>query len=298
MQAIEQIDETELQVWSDDALTGAFLAKARYGAHEFERHVHDELVIAVTEEGAGKCVTRLGSDVSGPGSVWVFEPGAYHCGEVWAAKRWNYRGIYLDAAGLDALASVFAGDDGGSIAVRPGLYSDPQLAQLLLRAHESHDHHAPVLERQAHWWAAIGVLLGRYGRPRTRFEEPSRERSKMEQVRQYLAAHFVRNISVEELSQACGLSRFHLMRAFSREYGMPPHAYANQLRLAQARKLIVAGHSLSDAAVAAGFYDQSHLTRVFKRAYGITPGIYAGLHRGQRAQCITRTTAVDPRESA
>jgi AraC-like DNA-binding protein len=291
MQATELNDEAEFRVWSDEALTGAFLAQARYGAHEFERHVHDELVIAVTEEGAGKCITRLGSDVCGPGSVWIFEPGAYHCGEVWAAKRWNYRGIYVDATGVDALASVFGGDAGGSIAVRPGLYADRQLAQLLLRAHESLDDRASVLERQARWWAAIGVLLGRYGQPRARFEELSRERSKMDQVREYLAAHFVRNITVEELSQVCGLSRFHLMRAFAREYGMPPHAYANQLRLAQARKLIAAGHGLSDAAVAAGFYDQSHLTRVFKRAYGITPGTYAGLHRGHDAQCATRASA-------
>jgi AraC-like DNA-binding protein len=31
------------------------------------------------------------------------------------------------------------------------------------------------------------------------------------------------------------------------------------------------GEAIADAAVAAGFYDQSALCRHFKRAYGITP---------------------------
>ncbi|MEV4898413.1 helix-turn-helix domain-containing protein [Nonomuraea sp. NPDC055795] len=34
------------------------------------------------------------------------------------------------------------------------------------------------------------------------------------------------------------------------------------------------GLPISDAAIAAGFSDQSHLTRWFTRVYGLTPGAY------------------------
>jgi AraC-like DNA-binding protein len=39
---------------------------------------------------------------------------------------------------------------------------------------------------------------------------------------------------------------------------------------------------IGDAAVAAGFYDQSALNRYFKRSYGITPAQYARAARPDR----------------
>jgi AraC-like DNA-binding protein len=278
----------EVQYRRDAALEGAALATARYGAHEFDRHVHDELVIVMTEFGAGECRTRAGADVSGPGTVRIFGPGEYHSGHVWEDKAWHYRAIYLDAAGLAALSAVFSDDrDGGHpLCVLPGLYQDEQLCRLLLKAHASLDEHSqggatPLMERQANWWAAMGMLFGRYGQPKPDVGDggrnEGRETQKMARVRDYLAAHHDRDIAVDELAALVNLSRYHLIRAFSKEYGLPPHAYANQLRLIAAKQLLAAGTSPADAAASAGFYDQSHLNRAFKRAYGTTPGAWAAL---------------------
>ena len=89
-----------------------------------------------------------------------------------------------------------------------------------------------------------------------------------------------RDIPVDELAELVGLSRYYLTRAFSKEFGLPPHAYATQVRLLAAKRMLAAGHSAASAAAAVGFYDQSHLNRLFKRAYGITPGTYAALKPG------------------
>jgi AraC-like DNA-binding protein len=271
----------EVLFWRDGALEGAALATARYGAHEFERHVHDELVIVMTELGAGQCNTRAGSDVSGAGTVLVFEPGEYHSGAVWEDKAWHYRAIYLDMHGLAALSAVFSDDSRGDrpLSIPPGLYPDPQLCRLLLKAHASLDetNRTPLMERQANWWAAMGMLFGRYGQPRPVINELGRDTQKMARVRDYIAAQFARDIPIDELAAVANLSRFHLIRAFRKEYGLPPHAYANQVRLIAAKQLLALGRSAADAAASAGFYDQSHLNRVFKRAYGITPGAYAAL---------------------
>jgi AraC-like DNA-binding protein len=265
----------------DGALEGAALATARYGAHEFERHVHDELVIVMTELGGGQCRTRAGSDVSGPGTVWVFAPGEYHCGEVWDDKAWHYRAIYLDMTGLATLSAAFDDESRGErlLHIPPGLYRDEQLSACLLQAHSSLDRNAntPLMERQAHWWSAMAMLFGRYGQPKPVVDDNGRESHKMARAKDYLAAHYQRDIPIDELAKLVGLSRYHFMRAFRAEYGLPPHAYVNQLRLIAAKQLLAAGRSAADAAVSAGFYDQSHLNRVFKRAYGVTPGTYAAL---------------------
>jgi AraC-like DNA-binding protein len=269
--------EPELRFWRDPALEGACLASARYGAHQFEKHVHDEMVIAITEEGAGECRTRLGKNVGGPDTVWVFEPGEYHCGEVWEDRKWIYRGIYLDAVGLRSLQRILSDETGSRLWVPPGLYHDPQLARLILHAHRCCADHAPELERQTRWWAAMGVLFGRYGQPKPAPESRPASRESLRRARDYIADHLTRHVSIDELVGVTGLTRFHLMRSFAREYGLPPHAYANQLRLMAAKRLIASGHAPADAAIAVGFYDQSHLTRLFRRAYGLTPGAYAKL---------------------
>jgi AraC-like DNA-binding protein len=269
---------SELRFWRDGALDGACLASAHYRAHHFTRHVHDEMVIAVTEDGSGDCRTRMGKLTSAPDTVWVFAPGEYHCGEVRDEGHWRYRGIYLDQTGLESLARILSDEAASSLWVPPGLYYDAQLARLLVQAHRCFDENVSLLERQTRWWAAMGVLFGRYGQPRPHAEHRPASRRKLRLARDFIADHLTRNVSVDEVAEACGLTRFHLMRSFAREYGMPPHAYANQLRLLEAKRLIVAGHGPAYAATAAGFYDQSHMTRMFRRAYGLTPGAYAKLN--------------------
>lgn len=257
----------------DAALSGACLALARYGGHEFEHHVHDELVIAVTETGGAECRSRLGPDRSGPGTIWVSRPGDFHGGTVAPGAHWHYRSIYLDGPALSALGEAFAQ---GRLMIRQGLYHDPELAGRLLSAHARAETGHDLAERQTAWWEAMGETFRRYGEWR---EPPGagREPSKMMRVRDFIADNFDRDIGIGELAELVGLSRFHLIRSFRREFGLPPHAYLNQCRLIAAKQMLASGHRLADAAIAAGFYDQSQLCRLFKRTYGITPGTYAGL---------------------
>lgn len=64
----------------------------------------------------------------------------------------------------------------------------------------------------------------------------------------------------------------HLVRVFSRTYGMAPHQYLIGRRVDLARRLLADRHTAADAANLSGFHDQSHMTRHFRRILGITPG--------------------------
>lgn len=90
-------------------------------------------------------------------------------------------------------------------------------------------------------------------------------------ARDYLREHTVTPVALDDVARAAFLSKFYLLRAFHRAYGLTPHEYQAQLRLARARRLLADGHPLSDAAYEAGFADQSHLTRRFAAYYGLTP---------------------------
>jgi AraC-like DNA-binding protein len=93
-------------------------------------------------------------------------------------------------------------------------------------------------------------------------------------ARDHLRQEYARRVTLDELAAVVGMRRFALAHAFTREVGMPPHAYQTHVRVHRARELIGRGQVLSSVSQEVGFADQSHLTRHFKRVLGLTPGRY------------------------
>lgn len=71
-----------------------------------------------------------------------------------------------------------------------------------------------------------------------------------------------------------GLSPFHFLRSFQAQYHATPQQTLMALRLFEAKRLLAAGETPAQTALAAGLTDQAHLTRAFTRRYGVTPARY------------------------
>jgi AraC-like DNA-binding protein len=94
-------------------------------------------------------------------------------------------------------------------------------------------------------------------------------------AKEILTANLDGRVPLKQVAQACGLSVSHFSRAFRRSVGAAPHAWLLTHRVEVAKqKLRDGGSSLSDAALACGFADQSHLTKVFTRIVGLSPGAW------------------------
>jgi AraC-like DNA-binding protein len=111
-------------------------------------------------------------------------------------------------------------------------------------------------------------------------------------ARAFLHDTLAGRITLDELAAHAGLDKFHLVRAFRSEVGLPPYEYLTYLRVSRAKELLRRGALVAGAAQAVGFYDESQLHRHFRRIVGVPPGVYArsfvssgrtGQHRPRRA---------------
>ena len=119
--------------------------------------------------------------------------------------------------------------------------------------------------------AAFVRQLEGAGEPRA----PGAPRLKVARAVDYIHAHLTEAITLDALAGAAGLDRFHLCRAFREDMGLPPYAFALELRLARARGLLERGVGVGNVAAQLGFYDQSQLNRHFRRSIGMSPSAYA-----------------------
>lgn len=260
---------------SQDADTGIETLRAHFQGHAYDPHWHDSYLIGVTEQGVQQFNCRRTRHNSVPGQVFLLEPGEIHDGNAPTADGFTYRMLYLDpywlAREVSAVFEQAPADHQLSFALT--LTHDPQLAQATSQAFQSLHHNELRIVRQS----ALDQLLARLTGQlhwRRRYSQDPRLPQVAHRAREYLHDHLHHDIGMDELALACGVDRFRLTRAFKSAFGLPPHAYLVQLRLARARHLLAKGAQPADAASALGFADQSHLGRWFVRAYGLTPAAY------------------------
>lgn len=153
---------------------------------------------------------------------------------------------------------------------------DAQLLECL--AHLSRDLRAgrDALQLQSRFAILVHRIL-KYAenRPAGRPASGLMLRRSLERAREILEDRRNESVTLDELAKAAALSRFHLVRSFAREYGLPPHAYQLQMRVRDACRFLRAGMPCVQVAATAGFADQSHFARHFKRIMGVAPSLYA-----------------------
>jgi AraC-like DNA-binding protein len=112
----------------------------------------------------------------------------------------------------------------------------------------------------------IGLMPAR--RPATREELFRRVRRGQE----FLHANSSGDLNLTEIARQSCLSPYHFHRAFTRAFGKTPHQYRNDLRLAQARRLLeTTGQTITEICGAVGFQSAPSFSTLFRQSFGVTP---------------------------
>ena len=263
------------KLWRLSHLRNLELLHATYITQSFSRHTHDGFAIGVIEQGALGFFYRGENVVASPGSINLCNPGEAHNGHAAAERGWVYRMFYLDTHLLQQAASEVAGRSRDIPFFQTGVIHDNELARWLHRLHcglEQLD--TPTLEQESRLLWTLAQMVLRHADDRPCLRPVGCEHESVKWVRDYIQENYADNLSLDQLAKVAYLSPFHLIRVFSNEVGIPPHAYLTQVRIQRAKAFLARGWPIVQVAAAAGFVDQSHLTRHFKRNVGVTPGQY------------------------
>lgn len=228
----------------------------------------------MVERGAARFELDATQQRAAQGELFVLEPEAVHTGMAAVPEGWAYKVLYIEPRLVNEWDER---DSSPPRAARWVVFRDLALRAALARAHSalSAEPSGGLAVEEAVLHAVTAL------RPHLRPGPPNHGRARAEhtavrRARAYLRERWDKRVSLVELSDVAGLSRFELVRRFRDQNGVTPHAYLLNLRVEEARRRLAAGAPPAEVAAACGFADQPHLTRVFKRAVGVSPGRYAG----------------------
>ncbi len=89
---------------------------------------------------------------------------------------------------------------------------------------------------------------------------------------QYIFDHYNETVTINDLASAAGYSRANFFRFFKKLTSMTPNDFVNMYRVNVAREMLTRGEqSLTEIALACGFYDAAHFSHIFKKIVGTPP---------------------------
>jgi AraC-like DNA-binding protein len=266
-------DDPRIRAWRPQVPGVAEVLHAQMTSHVYPMHTHESWTLLIVDDGMIRYDLHRHEHGALHRAVTLLPPRVPHNGRAATSSGFRKRVVYLDLAYLPASLIGLAVD-------RPVLF-DPLLRQRIHQLHRALDEPGGELEAESRLAFVAERLRQHLGghavAQLTGAQEAGPARADVaHQLRELIDAGFRDKVTLRQASDAIHAHPAHLVRMFSREFGISPHQYLTGRRVDLARRLLLDGVPASAAAATVGFFDQSHLNRSFRRLLGTSPGRFAG----------------------
>jgi len=269
--------------WIIPGITGIEFFREQALTHHYHKHSHSAYAIGFIESGVGGIDCRGGANYTPAGDIVVINPGEVHTGYSAGNQPLSYRMIYISESAFQALLP-----EKTDLPLFPDLsVHHHTLAHRLQQLHYLAENSVNQLTQMVELTEFLITFSNQYSNNRANVIAGN-EPYAITLIKEYLQAHYQRNVMIDELTQLTHLSRAYLIRAFRKAVGIPPHTYLLQIRVERSKLFLAAGKTVRQTAYEVGFADQSHLTRCFKRIVGVTPKQYQIGHYHSRNPASNR----------
>ena len=247
---------------------------------KFPAHFHEYYVIGFIEEGQRHLICQGKEYIINPGDLLLFNPYDVHSCEQIDGKTLDYRCInvtpdVMKKAIFDINGSESLPRFNSSVVQESDAVSSLKELHLQIlngeREFKKEELFLYLLEELMQDHSNLSFLSSAI--------DTSNETTT---ICSYLEDNYTNKITLDELSQLIGWSKYRLLRSFTKQKGISPYSYLETIRINQAKKLLEQGKKPIDVSFLTGFSDQSHLTRFFKSQVGLTPKQYMKIFESEK----------------
>jgi AraC-like DNA-binding protein len=268
--------EISVHAWESDGILLERYAYTSGFVEPLPKHSHEEYQFGLSFNCQGEYHYRGAYHSIPTQSLSVIHSGEVHSpsDRTYLPAASHFEMMHINPTWLHTIAAEMA-EKPVNLPFFSGVFlTDSILNRLFLALQAATDQKNSKLEQDVALWEFLSHLIKHYASNSPSVRPLKSAHASVMLACDYLHAHYASDIFLETLAAIAGLSRFHFCRVFRKEVGVSCSAYQTQLRITQAKKLLIQGISIRTVATMTGFYDQSHFGWHFKRQVGVTPGAY------------------------
>ncbi|MDQ0200725.1 AraC family transcriptional regulator [Neobacillus ginsengisoli] len=239
---------------------------------KFPAHFHEYYVIGFIEEGQRYLVCKGEEYIINPGDLLLFNPYDTHSCEQIDGKTLDYRCINVKPEVMKKAVLEINGNENLPCFKQSVLYHS-EIVSNLRELHLKISQGESEFKKEELFLYLLEELIQTHS-DLTILSPASETSQEIKTVCNYLEENYTKTITLNDLSNLTGWSKYHLLRSFTKQKGISPYSYLETIRVNHAKKLLEQGVKPIEVTFLTGFSDQSHLTKFFKRLVGLTPKQY------------------------
>ncbi len=240
-------------------------------------HCHSEYQFCLSPNYPSEYYYRKSVHFLPPWSLSIIHPGEMHSGTGRDVGNCKIPATFLMMYVKPKIIHQFAQELGWHAKLpffRNSIIFDSSIARLFLNFHQASDGKASRLEQNVRAQLFLSYLINNFASGKSVVKPCAEERKAIKQVRNYLYDYYDEDVSLKQLAEFVNFSPYYLSRVFKAEVGVSLPQYQAQVRINQAKLMLLQGTPIKQVAARTGFVDQSHFTHHFKRFVQVTPGNY------------------------
>lgn len=239
---------------------------------KFPNHFHEYYVIGFIEKGQRLLTCKNQEYIITTGDLLLLNPLENHACEQIDGKTLDYRCINIQPAIMKKIVADITGME-ALPHFKENVVFHSEVVTSLKKLHQMIMEDEKDFKKEELLYFLIQQLIEDHSAPIT-YERKIELKDEIQAVCLYLEKNYSKNITLEELSQIAGLSKYYLLRSFTKQRGISPYSYLETIRINQAKRLLRERLPIIDVAMQTGFTDQSHFSNFFKKFIGLTPKQY------------------------
>lgn len=242
---------------------------------KFPNHFHAYYVIGFIENGQRYLSCKNREYTVAPGDLLLFNPQDNHTCQQMDGKTLDYRCINIQPEIMGQAVFEITGREYLPY-FAPQVVFHSELVGLLKELHLMIMREEREFRKEEIFFFLLEQLIEEYAEQDVPL--PKNEHS-IEAICEFLEQNYMNSIALDDLCKLTGLSKYYLLRSFTKQKGISPYNFLETIRIDKAKELLKQGAPPIDVAFQTGFADQSHFSNFFKKFIGLTPRQYMSVFK-------------------